>query len=155
MCQRHRSTTYMRPIVTDGVAWSVCRSVWLWGPERIQYKICITGIQSSAWHGTTVSWTFCPCSWSSQLTGSTVSKQQSLDGPDLQAFRGRWSDLSGFWIVDVERVAQRRCNGAITASTLPALTEDTPLPAVIIIPIFWWFITSVDTCNGPRSDAIT
>jgi len=81
---------------------------------------------SSSWHGTAVSWTH----WSSRSAGSTVSNHQSLGGPDIQAFRGRWPQLSGFSIADVEWAAQRRCNGAVTAN-LPAPTEDTPLPSII------------------------
>ena len=77
-----------------------------------------------------VSWTFCPCSWSSQSAGSTVSKHQSLGGSDLQTFRGRWSDLSDFLIADMERAARRPSNGVVTAN-LPASTEDTPLPEII------------------------
>jgi len=61
---------------------------------------------------------------------STVGKHQSLGGPNLQAFRSRWPDLSGFWIADVERAVQRRRNGAVTAN-LPASIEDTLLSALI------------------------
>jgi len=60
----------------------------------------------------------------------TVSKHQSSGAADLQAFRGQWPELSGFWIADVERAARRRCNGAVTAN-LPASTEDIFLPAII------------------------
>jgi len=81
-------------------------------------KFCI------AWHH------LCPFSWSSQSASSTVSKHQPLGGPHLQAFRSRWPDLSGFWIADMERVARRRCNGAVTAN-LPATTKDVPLPEII------------------------
>ena len=35
----------------------------------------------------------------------------------------------GLWIANVERVARRRCIGAITAN-LPASTEDVPLPEI-------------------------
>jgi len=55
---------------------------------------------------------------------------QLLDGPDLQAFRSWWLDFSGFWIADVERAAQSRCNGAVTVN-LPASTEDIPLPEIV------------------------
>jgi len=45
-------------------------------------------------------------------------------------FRSRWTDLSGFWIADVERAVRRRRNGAVTAN-LPTSIEDIPLPAII------------------------
>ena len=110
-----------------------------YGCHRIRYKILL-------------SWSFCPRSWSSQLAGSTVSKHQSLGGPDLQAFRSRWPDLSGFWIADMERVrpTRRRCNGAVTAN-LPASTEDMHLSRNHILIL--WSDISVDTFTGPCSDA--
>jgi len=103
------------------------------------------------WHRkfcTVVSWSFSPCSWSSWSAGSTVSKHQSLGGPDLQAFLSRCPDLSGFLITDVERVARRRRNGAVTAS-LPASTEDKPLPEIISPPVS---DISVDIFSGPCGD---
>jgi len=55
----------------------------------------------------------------------TVSKHQSLGGPDLQAFRSRWPDLSGFWIADVqnELLEDVATAGAVTAN-VAASTED-------------------------------
>jgi len=45
-----------------------------------------------------------------------VSKHQLLGGPDLQTFHGRWLGLSGFWIADMEQVAQKHI---ATAPSLP------------------------------------
>jgi len=107
-------------------------------------------IQSCARHGTVVSWTLCPCSWSAQSASSTVSKHQSLGRTDLQACRSRWPDLSGCWIADVQRAApktlQRRRHCQSSGVDWRQTSSGNH------IPIFWSHV-SVDTLSDPCSDA--